>query len=170
MSEVAQVALITGGVGFLSVLFSLWFNARAKKDDQDQRAAERREDYQEWYKRTLFEKQLTAVKEAYSWVIRIHHRAHEASSDSGDRESLYPDDTRTLQELCAEARQWHDDNTVFLYDDFPHGSPFIGLLNAAFAGDGEFFQQCRRECEEMLRERRASLLKRADPNIEDRNG
>ncbi len=61
MSEVAQVALITGGIGFLTVLLTYWFNARARKEDKDQRASERREDHGEWYKRTLFEKKLDAV-------------------------------------------------------------------------------------------------------------
>lgn len=68
MGDVAQVALIAGGIGRLSLLATLGFNLWSSSRERQERLAEREQDYREWYRRTLFEKRLAAVQEAYEWL------------------------------------------------------------------------------------------------------
>ncbi|MBI4297787.1 MAG: hypothetical protein HY676_04580 [Chloroflexi bacterium] len=126
MNETAQGALIGGFIVLLGSLINLWFNDRARKADQQQRATERRDDYQEWYKRTLFEKRLTGVQQAYAWLMKLNvaiSRANPQQPDSAENVDL--------KRLAEEARDWYDHNALFLEDGLPGVSPFIGLTNAA---------------------------------------
>ena len=46
--------------------------------------------------------------------------------------------TIRLRETCIEGREWYDNNAMYLYEDLPSPSEFVGLLNAAgdwVAGD-----------------------------------
>jgi hypothetical protein len=125
VSEAAQGALIGGGIGFLSLLITLWFNARARKDDQQQRAIERREDYSEWYRRTLFERRLQAVQQAYAWWRRLNEAVGRASGNPDPNSA----ERAMVRELGEQARQWYDNNSLCL--ERPGSSEFVGLTNSA---------------------------------------
>ena len=134
MSDVVQGALIGGGIGLLSLLISLWFNAQTRKDDLKQRATERREDDTEWYRRTLFEDRLRAVREGYTWLMRLNRTLSSPNGDSSDSE-----DNQRLDQMFLDCREWWDNNAVFLYDDFPRASEFIGFINDP-RGSGSFMR------------------------------
>lgn len=132
MSDVAQVALITGGKGFLSLLMSLWFNSRTRHHDLEQRASERHEDHQEWYNRTLFERRLDALSTEYSWLMKLNRL--QAEVEKGNP-AARPD----LTNCQNDAREWYAYNTMLIFDTFPSSSDFIGAFNAA--GTPGFHQQ-----------------------------
>ncbi|MDP2948814.1 MAG: hypothetical protein Q8P22_04685 [Chloroflexota bacterium] len=125
MSDVVAVALITGGttgfVGIAGLALNLWNSSR----ERQLRLAEHREDYREWYRRTLFEDRLRAVREGYAWLMRLNRALSRA--DQG------------LDQMCLECREWWDNNAVFLYDDLPRKSEFIGFLNDPH-GSGSFMR------------------------------
>ena len=59
-SIVALVAVIASGVlGLASLAFSLWNSSSERR----QRLKDRKEDNREWYRRTLFEDRLRAVRD-----------------------------------------------------------------------------------------------------------
>ncbi len=72
MRESSIVALVAVVVGALASVASVWFSNRARQRDVEARAQERREDYEEWYRRTLFEKQLHVVQESYAWLMEFN--------------------------------------------------------------------------------------------------
>lgn len=125
MSDVVAVALITGGitaaVGFAGLAFNFWNSWQ----ERQQRLAERRQDYQEWYRRTLFERRLDAVNEAYSWLMRLNDAINRATPDDPNSE-----DNQNLRMICHEARAWYNANAFYIHDGLPEASSFIGLLNA----------------------------------------
>ena len=110
MSEVAQVALITGGVGLLSLFITLWFNARTRKDDLQQRAIERREDYREWYRRTLFEKRLEALQEGKRHLSKLYDAMYHPYLAGG-------------KIPIGEAVEWYERNILYLHGEMPDKSP-----------------------------------------------
>jgi len=124
-SIVALVAVVVSGfVGIASLGFNFWNSSR----ERQQRLSERREDNREWYKRTMFEKRLTAVQEAYQWIMRFNVAITEADASQPDSSK-----NEELRTLCRDARGWYDRNTIFLHDGLPHASEFIGLINTAYA-------------------------------------
>ena len=130
MSEVAQVALITGGIGFLTVLLTYWFNARARNDDRQQRAVDRQEEQREWYKRTLFERRLQAAQEALMWERRLRI----AVQNVGEGRAKVDD----VRELGAKASDWFGQNAAYLeYPKERFPSDFWGLLNSVRGWDGQ---------------------------------
>jgi hypothetical protein len=128
MSDVAQVALITGGIGFLSLMATLGFNLWSSSRERRHRLAEREQDYGEWYRRTLFEKRLVAVQEAYKWLMRFNVAMNNADPDQPDCDA-----NADLRRICDEARKWYDENVLYIYDGLPGQSSFVGLINAAYA-------------------------------------
>ena len=160
MSQVAQVALITGSVGLLSLLFTLWFNARARKGDQEQRSVERREEYQEWYKRTLFEKRLQVAQEAYAWWRRLNEAVARASGNPDPVSA----ERAVVRELAQQARDWYDKNSLCL--ERPGPSEFVGLTNTALAwADGRDvnIQKSLNEVYNWIRNAADRLLESEDP-------
>jgi hypothetical protein len=108
-SWIALAAVTASGIlGVASLWFSFWNSSR----ERQQRLAERQEDNREWYRRTLFEKRLQAIADAYSWVMCIHHAS--SPDESGIR---------------AQARDWYNTHALFLYESLPGTSEFIGLIN-----------------------------------------
>jgi hypothetical protein len=122
---VALVAVITTGViGIAGLVFNFWNSSSERR----QRLAEREQDYREWYRRTVFEKRLAAVQEAYQWIMRFNVAITEADASQPDSPK-----NEELRMLCKDAREWYDRNTVFLHGGLPHASEFIGLINTALA-------------------------------------
>lgn len=159
MSDTVAVALITGGatalVGIAGLGFSFWNSSR----ERAQRLAEREEDYREWYSRTLFEKRLGAVQEAYAWWMRLNA----AISRAGPGQRDLPENAE-LGSISAEARQWYDRNALYMYDTLPSQSSFVGLVNAAFryavsARGEERIGQALEEAYAEIRSRADQLLK-----------
>ena len=126
MSDVALVALITGSITGVVGLAGLGLNFWNSWRERDQRLAERREDYRDWYRRTLFEKRVTAAQEGYRWLMRLNGAMNIASPTDPACQA-----NQELRQLCLDAREWYDSNALFLYDALPKRSSFIGLTNAA---------------------------------------
>jgi hypothetical protein len=145
MSEVAQVALITGGIGLLTVLITQFFNVKSRRDDREEREAERREERRRWYRRTLFDKRFVAAQEAYAWIMKLNRYASQAARGAKE-------DSDALRAACVEAREWYDNNAAFLYDNFPRASQFIGFVNTVGSvngGGSEFAKQLTQACDEV---------------------
>jgi hypothetical protein len=134
MSDTVSVALITGGttglVGLAALAFNFWNSSR----ERQQRLVERRDDYREWYRRTLFEDRLRAVREGYAWLMRLNRALSRPNGDSSDSE-----DNQRLDQMFLDCREWWDNNAVFLYDDLPRASEFIGFINDP-RGSGSFMR------------------------------
>ena len=138
MNEVAQGALIgsliTGFFGAFGIAATLWFNSQSRKAELEQRSRERKEDHKEWYRRTLFEDRLRAVREGYAWLMRLNRALSRPNADSSDSE-----DNQRLDQMLLDCREWWHSNAVFLYDDLPTASEFIGFLNDP-GGSGSFMR------------------------------
>ena len=169
MSDVTLVALISAvgsvviSVGVVAV--NLFYNYRSAAAERAARATEREEDRPEWYRRTMFEKRLAAVQEAYAWKARLREgvgRIGEAKAVLKDPDEV----ARRRKELLdtAEcARDWWNRSSVFLEDDSPRVSSFVGLTNTAgqyVGGDisRSELEKSFGEVEEEIRERAKSLM------------
>jgi len=119
--------MVAGFFTLCGVAATLWFNSKQRRAEAEERARQREEDYREWYTRTLFEKRLAAVQEGYAWLMRLNAAINLAGPGQPGLE-----ENADLRRICAEARQWYDRNALYLYDDLPSASAFIGLTNAAF--------------------------------------
>jgi len=121
------VALITGGTtGFVGIA-GLALNFWNSSSERGQRLSERREDNREWYRRTLFERRLRAVQEAYSWWRRLN----EAVAWAGLNPDPASPENEAVRELAKRAREWHDNNSLDLEDRPLRSSHFLGLASAA---------------------------------------
>jgi hypothetical protein len=125
MSDETIIALaavvVSGFVGIASLGFNFWNSSR----ERQHRLAEREQENREWYKRTLFERRMTAAQEAYSWWARLNEAVARASS-SQDRNSP---ENQAVRELAVQARRWYDNNSLYL--EGPGPSAFVGLTNTA---------------------------------------
>jgi hypothetical protein len=127
MSDTVAVALITGGitglVGIAGLAFSFW-NSHAERQ---QRLAERKQDYHEWYRRTLFEKRLNTAQEAYAWWRRLNEAVAGASGndDPNTREN------QAVRELATQASEWYYNSSFWLEDAEARVSMFVDLTNTA---------------------------------------
>ncbi|MCH8052408.1 MAG: hypothetical protein IIC86_10370 [Chloroflexi bacterium] len=144
----------TGGVGVAGLLLNVW----TQQQERRQRSKERAEDRKEWYGKVLFERRVDATQEAYKWIIRLHRygRVHLTNSDE--------ESSAKLRETCLEAREWYDSKAVFLYDDLPRASEFIGLINAASEvrqgrGASEHLSEQVEAASKATRDRLDSLMK-----------
>ena len=119
VSELVQVALISATVpALVSVaIFSIgkFSEFQSKKEDN-----------REWYKRTLFEKRLAVVQEAYGWLMRLNTGLNLANPTTPEA----PENQELLR-IAHEAREWYDNEAMLLYDDLPSASSFVGLMNKA---------------------------------------
>ena len=128
----ASFTYITGLTTVLVGIVGLAFNFRNSQEERKERRIERRDDYQEWYRRNLFERRLTAVQEAYSWLMRLNVALNRADPRQPDSEA-----NEELRQIAHQARTWYDANVLYLHDNLPASSPWIGLTNAAMPMDQE---------------------------------
>ena len=125
MSDESVIALaavvVSGFIGIASLGFSFWSSSR----ERQQRLAERDQENREWYKRSLFEKRLQVAQESYAWWRRLNEAVARASGNddpsSGENEAV--------RELAKQAREWYDNNSLYL--ERPGPSDFVGLTNTA---------------------------------------
>ena len=159
MSDTVIVALITGGTTALVGVAGLAFNFFSSGAERRQRLAEREQDYKEWYRRTLFEKRLVAVQEAYKWLMQLNAAINGASPSAPDSEA-----NRHLRDISSQTRAWYDQNVLYVYDALPNVSSFIGLTNEAYAYGSGRGQNLRiwdtfGQVEAVIRQRAEELLK-----------
>ncbi len=151
---VAVVAVAGHGLTF-------WMWRKTTNDRREERA----EDHREWYQRTLFEKRMAAVQEAYDWLAQLRSAfARARGSEIGEQDSseLAPP-RRELIDLAEHARAWWDSNNLVLEDELPPVSSFVGLTNTAlqFAVARFGWDEADKACfqvDEELRERAKSLM------------
>lgn len=153
MSEQLQVAAITLVTALLTLSVTLWFNYRSQSKQQEGRLKERREDYREWYSRTLFEKRLAAAQKAYTWVMKFNVAITKADPQNPESEG-----SKALRQTSEEAREWYNNNSIYLHDDLPGSSEFISLANHAYDyGSGRTAHlniwKAFKEADKMIRER-----------------
>jgi len=121
-SIIALVAVVTSGVlGVASLGFNFWNSSSERR----QRLNERKEDHSEWYRRTLFEKRVTAAQEAYSWWRRLNEAVALASRNEDPNSA----ENQAVRELAIQARHWYDSSSLCL--ERPGPSDFVGLTNTA---------------------------------------
>ena len=93
---------------------------------QRRRAAEQAEERIEWYRRTLFERRLGAVQEAYEWLSKLNIALNRATGGDPAQPG-----SQELVSIAKAARAWYDRNTIWLRDEIPDASSFIRLTNVA---------------------------------------
>ena len=137
MSDVALVALISAvgsaviSVGVVAV--NLFYNYRSAAAERAARATEREEDRREWYRRTMFEKRVSAAQEAYAWVTKLdqaldlNRQARVVNDDSSDMTRARGE----IAKLAENARAWYDNNALLLTDGLPSELVFVGLIYTA---------------------------------------
>ena len=133
MSEVAQVALITGGIPLQMLLANLKFNLRSESSRRDERKSERDDDYRVWYRHTLFEKRLQTIQEAYAWMPRFNTAiaiVRDPKVDEPETARMAPDNEHLIV-LANGARRWYNENALYFKDGLPGASMVIGLTNVA---------------------------------------
>ena len=125
VSEVAIGGMVAGGVTALNLAFNFAMTRKAAGD----RRTERTEDHREWYRRTMFEKRLTTVQEASEWLGKLHRGIDEVRRAGAVQagSNAMTAEAGELSSLAEDARAWHDGNTLFLHDDLPGASSFVGL-------------------------------------------
>ena len=166
MSEVVQVALISGLLSLCVVVANLYWTKRTGDAERASRAAERKEDRDEWYRRTMFEKRLATVQEAsrrlsemQTLIVKVNSRGatHEDSDDmtaAGEE----------LNEVAAEAWTWYEGNALYLNDTSPWASAFTALsLSAMIHARGG--SQDETDILESLKKAVAEIKGRADDLI-----
>ena len=130
MDSTIAAALLTGMLGLVGVLATLWLTQRQSRallrDQRYADAASERAEREEWYRRSVYESRLRATQEAYTWLARI--RVPMSGANPNDQAN--PETVRLL-ELCREAREWYDSNAIWLNDGLPTASSFVGFLNKA---------------------------------------
>lgn len=142
-SIIALVAVIaSAAVGLASLAFNFW-NVRGERA---MRLTERQEDNHQWYRRTLFEKRLQAAQDAFSWWRRLNEAVSRAS-DNADPNS---EERQSVREIATQAREWYDENSLYLEGVLTSKSDFVGLTNTAlvWAGgrDNVNIQESLRDC------------------------
>ncbi len=120
---IAAVALVVG------LLISQALERWREREREKARRVERREERKEWYQRTLFEKRVQAVQEAYAWLNRLNRAIAEATPGDDPR----GEQSDELVRLAREARDFYDANTLLLFSGSPGSSSFVGLTNAALS-------------------------------------
>ena len=168
VSEVAIGGIVAGGVTALNLAYNLLMARKAAGD----RRAERAEDHREWYRRTLFEKRLSAVQEAGDWLAKLDHGIsliYNAEANLVDSREIVPA-REDLATLAKDARAWYDSKAVFLHDDLPGEFPFMELTMASdrYAQGKRFGEKTiwifLAEAQETTRERLEELIGLEQPS------
>jgi hypothetical protein len=167
VSEVLQGAIASGGFGLAVLLLTRYFNVQDRKEENRSRLDERHQEIQagerermhadsEWLKRTLLERRLQAVSEAHSWLMKLNRERNLANPT--------PEDVSRLVKSAQDAREWYDRNVIYLHDDLPMSSHFIGAFNSApDSQDRGFFGRNLDDCLKYLQQRASSLMNQEPP-------
>ena len=169
LSDTGEGALIAGIASLLTLILSQawnYFHSKAEAESRLQgqaaelaaRAREQEAERAEWYRRTLFERRLKALNEAYGWAMQINRLVNLVGTSDTKDPSLVDE----LIETSKKGRDWYNENGVYLNDDLPTSSNFIYILNASTAvlrDDSHFNWQWFNDLLKELRERTQELLK-----------
>ena len=128
MNDVLLAALISGGLVLLGSVVNAMFNSRMETKRLRARADEARAERADWYRRSLFERRLAAVQKAHGWVLEIYRAVNLVVSVGAAPDS---EEASELRSIATEARAWYDDDSVYLYDELPESSGFVGFTNTA---------------------------------------
>lgn len=114
MSDVVAVALISALVpAFVSIAI---FSVAKYSEFQSMK-----ENNREWYKRTLFEKRLASLQEAWWWLAQLR--------DASSQDPEFTDDSGLLLLNRVErARTWYSQNVIYLHGGVPEECPVAALL------------------------------------------
>ena len=162
MSDVIVAALISGALVVLgsvgATVANLAFNYKAEKARLGARACERAAERSEWYRRALFERRLEAVQRAHVWLLDLN-RAVSIVLAGAEPDS---DEASELRRIATDARSWYDENVLYLYDELPSASPFVGLTNVALEVAGgrgvSAIWRMHQEASDEIRARAVELL------------
>ncbi len=138
MSDTTTIALIgassTVGVALLGLAANIWLAVSERANRRKERAQEieakereRRDEAEEWRRRTLFERRLEAVIEAYNWTNKFNRLLNGVHSTDGEAVRV------ELRQVCLDCREWYDKNALYLFNGLPTQAEFIGLINASAA-------------------------------------
>lgn len=119
-------AVIAAVSSLLVFALTQFFNLRSQSQQLGQRTKERHGDNVEWYRRTVFEKNLKAAEEAYAWVLKLNRAIGGAKPENPESEA-----NAALRQMCGEAREWWDNNAIYLHDGRPGNSSFVGFTTTA---------------------------------------
>ena len=128
MSDVILAATISGGFVALGTVVNLWFNHRLERARLRSQATESAHTRADWYRRTLFERRLSAVQQGHVWLLELNRLLNHVLPEGSNPESA---EAEELFKVATDARQWYDENVLYLYNELPDGSPFVGLTNTA---------------------------------------
>ena len=159
MNDLIAAALISGGFVLLGTLANLFFNYRLERARLRARDSELRIERADWYRRTLFERRLEAVQRAHVWIMDLNRSLNGVLPSGAKSDS---DEASELRQIATDARSWYDENVLYLYDELPSASPFVGLTNTALAVArgrevGDVWQKFG-EADEQVRARAAALV------------
>lgn len=151
LSDTVQGAIIVGVTGMVTLVGSHFLRRGDRQAEIEARQEEQQAERMEWYRRTLFERRLQAVTEAYVRAMEIHG----LRTASRDDPALWLE----LVQTCKRGREWYLANAVYLNVDLPTSSNFIGVLGAAPDASGNSdFHKAFNELLKELRERTQALL------------
>ena len=160
MSDVILAAAISGGLVALGSALNLWFNHRIEQARLSAQADESAHERADWYRRALFERRLAAVQQGHVWLLELNRLLNQVLTDGKDPDS---EEASELLRAATEARDWYDDNALYLYDELPDGSPFVGLTSTARLvargrHDDAHIWRLHGEASDQLKERARELL------------
>jgi hypothetical protein len=92
-----SAAAVLAGVGLTN-----WFNQRQRRMDIEARERESKEQHRQWFERTLFDRQLAVVNEAYRHLLVLNTCLVGLSDDP--RSGEYGEPRMRLNEACRSAR------------------------------------------------------------------
>jgi ABC-type transport system involved in cytochrome bd biosynthesis fused ATPase/permease subunit len=147
--EVVAALIALGGVA-LGAIMTAAFSLASMLVNRRFAVEDRQADHREWYRRTLFEKQLSAVQEGYHWLMRLNRATSQPEARVQGSEQ-----NRAVANLSEQAREWYDATSVFLEDAVASPSTFIAAVSAAGT---DLFWKMLIEAEKDLRGRLKQLL------------
>ena len=158
VSEVAIGGIVAGGVTALNLAFNY---AMTRKGAGDRRV-ERAEDHREWYRRTLFEKRLSAVQEAHGWLMELRDGASQVGRARSEKHGStdFTQADRDLEASARNARSWWNKNNVSLEGVPRRASNFVGVTTTARGYASGHYS--RSELEKSFGELEEELQARAD--------
>src|ERR1700674_532134 len=114
LSDTVQGAIIVGITGIVTLVGSHFLRRGDRQAEMEARQEEQHAERMEWYLRTLFERRLQAVTEAYGWALDLNRLRALGRNE--------PARWLELVDACKRAREWYHAHAVYLNDDLPTSS------------------------------------------------